>query len=193
MNLTQIFETRTENKDLIDLSKIILSKYKNKPQRELSLQGLYSADEPAIANLVQTVKVKIDSKFDRSLYNPKTKEVLLRLQTNLGQMQSELVHELQHALDDLKSQGKFRNEKGDYYGRQSEVNARLTQAINDIENALSKIKMKNPDFSNPVIRNNVEKLIHNYLRIHKLTDQYGLDNKRYRRLVSRIYQYVVNR
>lgn len=193
MNLTQLFETRTENKDLIDLSKIILSKYKNKPQRELSLQGLYSADEPAIANLVQTVKVKIDSKFDRSLYNPKTKEVLLRLQTNLGQMQSELVHELQHALDDLKSQGKFRNEKGDYYGRQSEVNARLTQAINDIENALSKIKMKNPDFSNPVIRNNVEKLIHNYLRIHKLTDQYGLDNKRYRRLVSRIYQYVVNR
>lgn len=193
MNLTQLFETRTENKDLIDLSKIILSKYKNNPQRELSLQGLYSADEPAIANLVQTVKVKIDSKFDRSLYNPKTKEVLLRLQTNLGQMQSELVHELQHALDDLKSQGKFRNEKGDYYGRQSEVNARLTQAINDIENALSKIKMKNPDFSNPVIRNNVEKLIHNYLRIHKLTDQYGLDNKRYRRLVSRIYQYVVNR
>lgn len=193
MNLTQLFETRTENKDLIDLSKIILSKYKNKPQRELSLQGLYSADEPAIANLVQTVKVKIDSKFDRSLYNPKTKEVLLRLQTNLGQMQSELVHELQHALDDLKSQGKFRNEKGDYYGRQSEVNARLTQAINDVESALSKIKMKNPDFSNPVIRNNVEKLIHNYLRIHKLTDQYGLDNKRYRRLVSRIYQYVVNR
>lgn len=193
MNLTQLFETRTENKDLIDLSKIILSKYKNNPQRELSLQGLYSADEPAIGNLVQTVKVKIDSKFDRSLYNPKTKEVLLRLQTNLGQMQSELVHELQHALDDLKSQGKFRNEKGDYYGRQSEVNARLTQAINDIENALSKIKMKNPDFSNPVIRNNVEKLIHNYLRIHKLTDQYGLDNKRYRRLVSRIYQYVVNR
>jgi len=193
VNLTQLFETRTENKDLIDLSKIILSKYKNKPQRELSLQGLYSADEPAIANLVQTVKVKIDSKFDRSLYNPKTKEVLLRLQTNLGQMQSELVHELQHALDDLKSQGKFRNEKGDYYGRQSEVNARLTQAINDVESALSKIKMKNPDFSNPVIRNNVEKLIHNYLRIHKLTDQYGLDNKRYRRLVSRIYQYVVNR
>lgn len=193
MNLTQLFETRTENKDLIDLSKIILSKYKNNPQRELSLQGLYSADEPAIASLVQTVKVKIDSKFDRSLYNPKTKEVLLRLQTNLGQMQSELVHELQHALDDLKSQGKFRNEKGDYYGRQSEVNARLTQAINDVESALSKIKMKNPDFSNPVIRNNVEKLIHNYLRIHKLTDQYGLDNKRYRRLVSRIYQYVVNR
>lgn len=193
MNLTQLFETKEENKDLISLSKSILSQYKNKPQRVISLQNISTVNEPAVAELIKIIKVKFDSKFDRSLYNPKTKEVLLRLQSSYSQMQSELVHELQHALDDLKSQGRFRNEKGDYYGRQSEVNARLTQAINDIDAALTKIKMKNPDFSNPVIRNNVEKLIHNYLRIHKLTAQYGLDNKRYKRLVGRIYQYVVNR
>ena len=70
------------------------------------------------------------------------KEILIKLDSKIS-IQSLLVHELQHALDDLKTAGQFRKEKGNYLDRQSEVNARLSQALNDIEFAFKKLNLKN--------------------------------------------------
>jgi predicted DNA binding CopG/RHH family protein len=184
-----IGESRNESKELNLLARRILQTYQKEPRRTIELKGLMFADEPQVQNLLDTVKVKFDSKYDRSLYNPRTKEVLIKLGDQ--DLTSELIHELQHALDDLKSQGKFRNEPGDYQTRQSEVNARLAQAVADIESALGKARIKGIDWQNLKMRSAVERLIASYLKKHQLTPQHGIDNKRYQRLLKRIYGYIL--
>lgn len=176
------------------LATVILKKYFKNPKRAISIADIaMSFAEPALQELAKTLVIKFDRKYDRSMYNLKTKEVLIRLTDNLLQLKSELIHELQHAVDDFKSKGKFRNEKGSYQTRQSEVNARLAQALHDIEEALKKVKLKNIEWDNPVIRKNVLSLIHAYLKKHNLTKDVGLDNKRYQKIVKRIYNYITTR
>lgn len=189
-----ITETSSESKELISLATAILQNYSKNPRREIDADEIkLSFAEPSLEELVKHITIKFDNRFDRSLYNPRTKEVLIKLDNDFKIIKSSLVHELQHALDDLKSKGKFRQEKGDYVSRQSEVNARLAQAINDIELALQKVKLKNIDWKNPKVKDNVLKLIQSYLKIHNLTKNTVLDNKRYQRLINRIYNYITAR
>ena len=190
-----IIETPQENRELLSLASAILWNWKKNPRREVAASDVDTSDitQPAIQELTKFLKIKFDAKFDRSLYNPRTKEILVKHdKLDVYSLKSVIVHELQHALDDFKSQGKFTKEKGNYWSRQSEVNARLTQAINDIESALQKIKLKNVDWNNPKIKTNIIKLINSYLKIHKLSKG-DLDDKRYQRLVSRIYNYLTAR
>jgi hypothetical protein len=186
-------ETSADHKDLISLASAILKNYSKNPRREVFVKDLsLSFDNLGVNELSKNIVVKFDQRFDRSLYNPKTKEILIKLTDNAAELKSVLVHELQHALDDVKSQGKFRQEKGDYQTRQSEVNARLAQAINGIESALQKVKLKNIDWKNPNIKGNVVNLIKIYLKAHKL-DKSVVDAKRYHRLINRIYSYLTAR
>jgi len=186
-------ETSADHKDLISLASAILKNYSKNPRREVFVKDLsLSFDNLGVNELSKNIVVKFDQRFDRSLYNPKTKEILIKLTDNAAELKSVLVHELQHALDDVKSQGKFRQEKGDYQTRQSEVNARLAQAINGIESALQKVKLKNIDWKNPNIKGNVVNLIKIYLKAHKL-DKSVVDAKRYYRLINRIYSYLTAR
>lgn len=176
------------------LASAIVKNYLKNPRRAISVADIaMSFTEPALQELAKTLVVKFDSKYDRSMYNPKTKEVLIRLTDNMLQLKSELIHELQHAVDDFKSKGKFRNEKGTYQTRQSEVNARLAQALHDIEEALKKVKLKNIEWDKPAIRNNVLALIRAYLKKHNLTKDIGLDDERYQKIVKRIYNYITTR
>ena len=197
MILKELFlETATDNKDLISLASAVLKMWNKDPTRFFPLSKINASNfSPIIKDLANNITIKFDSKFDRSLYNPKSKEILMKVGDNVKGdiLHSELVHELQHALDDLKSAGRFRREKGDYMSRQSEVNARLAQTINDIELALKKLSIKNIDWKNPKVKTNIVKLINSYLRIHKLTSAQGIDTKRYQRLVNRVYNYLVNR
>lgn len=185
-----IGESASEIKELDLLARRVFHSYKKQPRRVIELGGLVIADQPQIQQLLDTVKVKFDSKFDRSLYNPRTKEVLIKA-SDSSDLVSELVHELQHALDDIKSQGKFRNEPGEYLTRQSEVNARLSQAVIDIESALGKARIQGIDWQNVKMRSAVERLIASYLKKHQLTPQQGIGTKRYQRLLTRIYDYIL--
>lgn len=190
-----IKETAGESRELISLATAILQNYSKNPRREISAKdvGLQFA-ETALEELAKYLVVKFDSKFATSMYNPKTKEILLKLDRKLTELKSILVHELQHALDDLKSKGKFHNRsvKSDYWTRQAEVNARLAQAIYDIESALQKVKLKDIDWKNPKIKTNVIKLIQSYLKSNNLGKDI-LDDKRYQRLLNRIYSYITSR
>lgn len=187
-------ETAVLSRMIMLLASAVLKTYLKNPRRAISVADIaMSFAEPALQELAKTLVIKFDSKYDRSMYNPKTKEVLIRLTDNLLQLKSELIHELQHAVDDFKSKGKFRNEKGTYQTRQSEVNARLAQALYDIEEALKKVKLKNIDWNRPSIRKNVLNLINAYLKKHNLTKDIGLDNKRYQKIVKRIYNYITTR
>jgi len=178
-----IRETASENREIFSLAQRLLNLYQKNPQREYNLSDIDTS------GMFNNVKVKFDARYDRSLYNPRTKEVLIKL--GGGDLKSELIHELQHALDDIKSQGKFRNEPGEYLTRQSEVNARLSQAMADIQSALGKARVRNIDWQNPRMREAVERLIASYLKKHQLTPQQGIDSKRYQRLLKRIYSYVL--
>lgn len=186
-----IAETRGEQRELWALARGLLKVHGRKQGREYSLSDLGHWAEPAVQALAAEVRVKFDSRYDRSMYNPRTKEVLIKDRESVD-LASELAHELQHALDDVKSQGRFRRERGSYLTRQSEVNARLTQAVGDIEQALGKVRASGKDWQDPKLRSSVNRLIASYLKKHQLTPQQGIDQDRYQRLVARIYNYLIN-
>ena len=105
-----------------------------------------------------------------------------------GNVASTVLHELQHALDDMKSSGKFMayytNAATDfqqYLKNPSEINARFSQALWDLATNYE-----------TVARSDVYKAITKNLAQHKLTNVEVEDSKQYRRLISRAYKFLVD-
>lgn len=105
-----------------------------------------------------------------------------------GNPASTLLHELQHALDDLKSGGKnmkdYSQPKDDYkkYLRHpTEINARFSQALWDLATNFE-----------TVARSDVYNAIKTNLAQHRLSDAEVENPKEYRRLISRAYKFLVD-
>lgn len=100
-----------------------------------------------------------------------------------------LLHELQHALDDMKSSGKFmsyqnRSQEMDYdqyLKNPSEINARFSQALWDL--ALN---------FETVARSDVYDAIQTNLRKNRIRSMDFEDPKQYRRLISRAYKFLAD-
>ena len=105
-----------------------------------------------------------------------------------GNPASTLLHELQHALDDLKSSGKnmkdYSQPKDDYkqYLRHpTEINARFSQALWDLATNYE-----------TVARSDVYKAIKTNLSRHRLSNVEVENPKEYKRLITRAYKFLTD-
>lgn len=105
-----------------------------------------------------------------------------------GNPASTLLHELQHALDDLKSGGKnmkdYSQPEADfkqYLRHPTEINARFSQALWDLATNYE-----------TVARGDVYKAITSNLAQHRLSNDEVENPKEYRRLISRAYKFLVD-
>lgn len=178
----------------------------------IRLKDLYlpQVNDPAINQMLQTVKVRmVDSIKDGTpgamgsyiTYENGAKGIELYLPAIVhhakeighvpaNQIRSTFIHEMQHALDDVKSAGKFdskagqpANKTGDeqaqylnYLKLPYEINARFTQALLDI--ALQYNKIEGPY--------RLQDLIKNAFRNHQLDI---VSNKQHKHLASRAYKF----
>lgn len=100
-----------------------------------------------------------------------------------------LLHELQHALDDMKSSGKFmsyqsRSQQMDYdqyLKRPSEINARFSQALWDLASSFE-----------TVARSDVYDAIQTNLAKNRIRSEDFEDTSQYRRLISRAYKFLAD-
>lgn len=115
---------------------------------------------------------------------------------DFGLLTSVLVHELQHALDDIRSEGralpKFGTDytRAQYLARPQEINARFSQAMYDIVNHQADyIKA----MGSPWDRKESKEMIQRILRTHNLDRKVFPDGPRgqkaYKRILSRAYTF----
>lgn len=152
----------TESKqDQIDIENIadIVAKYINGGGQSSSIGDITGHDGILKDVLVKTTKnmpktqgmeVSADAAYD-----PDNKSIIVPF--NAKNLQSELVHELQHALDDIKSNGKFLVGKksstpksgatptSKYLSLPYEINARFSQAIHSLAKRLSGVTLSKED------------------------------------------------
>jgi hypothetical protein len=174
---------------------------------DLSLPGV---SDPEINRMLNRVKVRLSNHYNDKntntlgayvtydngsrvidLYLPRLKEVATEVGHRTPNMiRSTLVHEMQHALDDIKSEGKFdspamkkQNKTGDeeqqyrqYLKLPYEINARFTQAILDI--ALQYNKIEGPY--------RLQDLIKNAFSNHNLD---VASRREYKHLMTRAYKF----
>ena len=178
----------------------------------IRLSDLYlpQVNDPIINRMLQTVKIKMvdyakdgnpDAMGSYITYENGSKAIELYVPTIIqgakidghlpaNQIRSTLIHEMQHALDDVKSQGKFDTKTGQsqkatgseeqqyrqYLKLPYEINARFTQAILDI--ALQYNKIEGPY--------RLQDLIKNAFRNHHLD---VASNRQYKHLAVRAYKF----
>jgi hypothetical protein len=103
---------------------------------------------------------------------------------------STILHELQHALDDLKSGGRallavpYKQPKDDYQAylkHPMEVNARFSQALWDLASNYDR-----------VARSDVYSAIANNLQQHRLRSEDFENPKEYKRLITRAYKFLAD-
>ena len=101
---------------------------------------------------------------------------------------STVLHELQHALDDMKSGGKVLNnyvQPSDdfqkYLSHPTEINARFSQALWDLATNFE-----------TVARSDVYNAIDKNLKQHRIRSEDFKNPKEYRRLISRAYKFLVD-
>lgn len=137
------------------------------------------------------------TKAANAAYDPDTKTIIVpRTDKDLT---SELVHELRHALDDIKSSGKFlqgrqtttpRSTSGDprseYLSLPLEINARFSQAIHSIINDL---KGTNPSKKDILDAIRIEFFVQNITPFFPKKTE----DPAYRRLLSRALSYLEGR
>jgi hypothetical protein len=177
----------------------------------IRLDKLYPPEvsDPAINRMLRTVKVRVsEHQHEKSpnalgayisytngskcidLYLP----MIIQSANEIGhmpanQLRSTLIHEMQHALDDVKSQGKYAadavksNNTDDEQARYQnylklpyEINARFTQALLDISLQYNKIE-------GPY---RLQDLITNAFKNHNLN---VASNKQYKHLAARAYKF----
>jgi hypothetical protein len=184
------------------------------------LNGLYLSQlylphttDPAINQLLKTVKIKMIDSYDQG--NPNSMGAYVKYEgahsvielylpaiersersmgdTAADRIQSVLIHELTHALDDVKSSGKYSKtpwaKRGDdspmvkdderyqqYLRSNHEINARFLQALLDI--SINYIHVEGP--------HRLQDLIKNTFANHRLD---VATDKQMKRLMSRAYQY----
>lgn len=133
----------------------------------------------------------------RAAYDPDTKTVIVpRTDKDLT---SDLVHELRHALDDVKSSGKFLQGKqtssprstsddprSKYLSLPLEINARFSQAIHSIINDLKGTNPSKKDITDAI---RVEFFVHNITPFFPKKTE----DPAYRRLFSRALTYLDGR
>ena len=103
-----------------------------------------------------------------------------------GNPASTLLHELQHALDDMKSSGKNMKDYSQpeanykqYLRHPTEINARFSQALWDLATNYE-----------TVARSDVYKAIKTNLAQHRLSDAEVENPKEYKRLITRAYKFL---
>ena len=129
-------------------------------------------------------------------YDPDTRTILVPKETR--QLESEIVHELRHALDDIKSSGKFLQSRKTtsprfstsansvYLSTPVEINARFTQAIHSI---VKDLQGTSPSRAEIIQAIKVEFLVQNITPFFpkKMADP------DYRRLFTRALSYLESR
>lgn len=119
-----------------------------------------------------------------------------RALTRFGLLTSILAHEIQHALDDIRSAGKALPKHGPndnrsvYLARPQEINARFSQVMHDI---VDRQALFVQEHGQPWDRKKTDEMIGEILRKHDLTRQVfptgTRGNKAYNRIVSRAHTF----
>lgn len=161
-----------------------LKKFKKKKQ----IGDVTGMDAVSLENIVKDTRVFILHPLpddSEGAYNDDSKILLLDLdiiKTSPPKIESTIIHELRHALDLSKSKGKFnsKDDQKDYPFRPLEINARFSQALDDIR----KLQAKHPE------KHKLMDIIKYALMQHNIRQIFprGLKSPRYKRLISRIYQ-----
>lgn len=161
-----------------------LKKFKKKGQ----IGDIVGKDAVSLENIVKDTRVFILHPLpddSEGAYNDQSKLMLLDLdiiKTSPPKIESTIIHELRHALDLSKSLGKFnrKSDKKDYPFRPLEINARFSQALDDIR----KMQAKHPE------KHKLMDIIKYALMQHNIRQIFprGLKSPRYKRLINRIYQ-----
>ncbi len=192
------------------------------PKTRLILFGLKPKDlnvpsvkDPLLNKLLKTMKIKVstyknwknekDTKIYGEYYEGDNSILLyfpahelaakIRGTTIQSEVASTLSHEIQHALDDLKSQGKaladpilykgMSNDYQSYLKRPYEVNARFQQATMDIAEYVA---MPKKDGSKAT-QKDLPELIRYAFEKNQLDKIYEKNQKEYKRLLSRAYKF----
>lgn len=195
-----VFEAREDQIELEDLATKIAQYLLKGGQR--STVGKITGSTGPLAN----IKVSLRARMHRTqglprsaaaAYDPDTKTVIVpRIDKDLT---SELVHELRHALDDVKSSGRFlqgkktstprstnKDPRSAYLSLPLEINARFSQAIHSI---IKDLKGTNPSKKDIIDAIRIEFFVQNITPFfpNKMNDP------AYRRLFSRALSYLEDR
>lgn len=126
-------------------------------------------------------------------YDPDTKTIIYRKYTENAV--SKLIHELRHALDDVKSGGKFlqgkktitprshSSKESEYLSLPYEINARFSQALKDIVDDLRGTKPSKDDIITSILTHMYAQSIIDYF-------PKGMKNPELRSYLKRAYKYI---
>lgn len=195
-----VIEARDDQIELEDLATKIGQYLLKGGQR--STVGKITGSNGALSNVKISLRTKMHKtqglpKSAAAAYDPETKTIIVpRINKDLT---SELVHELRHALDDIKSSGKFlqgrktntpRSKNNDprsaYLSLPLEINARFSQAIHSI---IKDLKGTNPT------RKDIVDAIRVEFFVQSITPFFPdrMKDPAYRRLFSRALTYLEGR
>ena len=194
-----VIEARDDQIELEDLAVKIAQYLLKGGQR--STVGKITGSTGALSNIKISLRTKMPktqglTKSAAAAYDPDTKTIIVpRIDKDLT---SELVHELRHALDDVKSSGRFLqgrktttprsadNTRTAYLSLPLEINARFSQAIHSI---IKDLAGTNPSRKDIVDAIRVEFFVQNITPFFPKK----LQDPDYRRLFSRALSYLEDR
>jgi hypothetical protein len=165
-----------------------LTGYLRKHRKQGSINDVHGRDAAALETIVKDTRMGLIHPMPddaEGAYNAGLKFLILDLELvkkSPPRMLGTIMHELRHALDSSKSNDRF-NKKDDaknYIFQPLEINARFTQALDDIRKMAA--KNPQPELLMDIIKFNLNK--HNIRQIFPG----GTKSPRYRRLVNRVYQ-----
>lgn len=213
--ITKINEATAEGVDVINIAQYVaefLSKHARygkgydiddmeniSPLPEINTEAAYSMlyDHGLTFSILKGIK--LDKKIRNMgayLRHHKMIWVDQRALTKFGLLTSILAHEIQHALDDIRSAGKAlpmhgpNDTRADYLARPQEINARFSQAMHDI---VDRQALFVQEHGKPWDRKKTDEMIGEILRTHDLTRQVfpkgDRGNKAYNRIISRAHTF----
>ena len=126
---------------------------------------------------------KIENYTERNLPKYKDKQLRVSIKRSVTEafLASTISHELQHAIDDAKSQGLGLKSDNEYLKRQHEINARLQEALLYLSNEMR----ISADDSRPWLQDQIIRIFREY----NLAELYPKNSPEYKRLVSRVYKF----
>lgn len=209
-----IYETVGESQELQKIAAKIanyIASNNGEPQRFTAADVSITAQQEAIANTLARVTFTVVSKpgdTEVAEYDPNTNIVEVnwpsvqdeadeKNSTEARELTKTLVHELQHAIDDVKSRGQALNKTVatglttdderflEYLKLPQEINARFAEVLADISEQLPYIREQEQ----------LPAIINDAFARHQINRVFATKTQdpRYRRLVSRVYQFYANR
>lgn len=194
-----VIEARDDQIELEDLA-VKIAQYLLKGGQRATV-GKITGSTGALSNIKISLRSRMPktqglTKSAAAAYDPDTKTIIVpRIDKDLT---SELVHELRHALDDVKSSGRFLqgrktttpksadNARTAYLSLPLEINARFSQAIHSI---IKDLKGTNPSRKDIIDAIRVEFFVQNITPFFPKK----LQDPDYRRLFSRALSYLEGR